>query len=79
MPLMARPSAAPLKTKFKARPRRRRLDGLLGREDKMEDDLSFLKEMKEKLEQAIERKDATLFEYVLQMLQDWIEELEASA
>ena len=78
MPLMARPSAAPLKTKFKARPRRRRLDGLLGREDKMEDDLNFLKEMKEKLEQAIERKDATLFEYVLQMLQDWIDELESA-
>ena len=44
----------------------------------MEDDLSFLKEMKEKLEQAIERKDATLFEYVLQMLQDWIDELESA-
>ena len=45
----------------------------------MEDDLKFLTEMKEKLEQAICRKDATLFEYVLQMIQDWIEELEASA
>jgi len=45
----------------------------------MEDDLKFLREMKEKLEQAICRKDATLFEYVLQMIQDWMEELEASA
>lgn len=44
----------------------------------MEDDLNFLKEMKEKLEQAIERKDATLFEFVLQMIQDWIDELESA-
>lgn len=45
---------------------------------KMEKDLEFLKEMKQKLQDAIDGKDTTKFEFVQQMIDDWIDELEKS-
>ena len=41
------------------------------------EDLEFLKEMKQKLQEAIDKKDPTLFEYVQKMIDDWINELES--
>jgi hypothetical protein len=39
-------------------------------------DLSFLKEMREKLQSGWDNKDPTSFEFGMTMIQDWIDELE---
>lgn len=39
-------------------------------------DLDFLREMRDRLRQVVEKKDPTQLEFVQKMVQDWIDELE---
>lgn len=45
---------------------------------KADEDLKFLKEIKQKLVDSREKRDPTLFDHALEMIGDWIRELEES-
>ena len=44
----------------------------------IEKDLEFLKEIKQRLETGIEKRDPEQLKYALKMVDDWIDEIETS-
>lgn len=44
-------------------------------QERTKTDIDFLKEIREKIQTGFDKKDPTLIEYGLKMIDDWIDEL----